>query len=205
MPIHSKYTLDSQRNVKSKYFIRELFDKHYGKDTYKVIVKRLERELGYFEIEGIEYQLSFDPIYKHKFGGGIGNKILLEIQCTYQDYQIFIYIHDAYPFKCPILKMDRISIQNRKYIIQDGLENTPIYFLHSLIAQYAINSVESDLISVKDFIDEHFIVHKKMRDEDIDPRRVYYQEYEHHNSPSLLVIDYYDLVCRGIDLALHSK
>jgi hypothetical protein len=200
--IQSKYSLD----IKSKYNIRELFDKHYGLNSYHIIVRRLQRELGYFDFENIHYELSFTPIYKNKYGP----KILLEIQLEYAGYKIYIYIQDIYPFKSPILRMDKISIEDRKYRVQDGLENTPISFLHSCISEYLLETSESDLICVKDFVEKYFVEKDFIKDfKEIDPKRVYYQQYEHYmnnNIPYTLIIDYYYLlICRGIDLALYSK
>ncbi len=184
----------------SKYNILQLFQEKFGEDKYRIIARRLQKELGIFDAHHIDYTLSFNPLCTRYFI----KPILLEIKLQYLDYYLYIFISESYPFERPLLKMDKFSISDRKYRVQDGLEDTPIHHLHSYISDFVLNTSETDLICVKKFIEKYYVKPKNINDYDIDPIRVYWQKYENYKSPALLLYDYYQLMCEGIDLALHS-
>ncbi len=184
----------------SKYNILQLFQEKFGEDKYRIIARRLQKELGIFDAHHIDYTLSFNPLCTRYFI----KSILLEIKLQYLDYYLYIFISESYPFERPLLKMDKFSISDRKYRVQDGLEDTPIHHLHSYISDFVLNTSETDLICIKEFIEKYYVKPKNMNDYDIDSFRVYWQKYENCKSPALLLYDYYQLMCEGIHLAIHS-
>ena len=184
----------------SKYNILQLFQEKFGEDKYKIIARRLQKELGMFDEYQIDYTISFTPLCTKYFI----KPIIMEIKLQYLDYNLYIFISESYPFERPILKMDKLSTSDRKYCVQDGLEDTSIHHLHSYISDFVLNTNEEDLICVKEFIEKYYIKPKNVNDYDINPVRVYWKKYENYNSPAFLLYNYYKLMCEGIDLALHS-
>ncbi len=59
---------------------------HMGLST--TVPRRLAKELQMLEAAGIEYQISYDPIYK----SALRTKNIAEIKFVYRDYNLFIVI-----------------------------------------------------------------------------------------------------------------
>ena len=122
--------------------------------------------------------------------------VLMEIQFFYKDYSFFIYITEAYPFEKPVIKIDSILKLYKKYRVQDGLESTSIFSLHQYISTFIEECSEArDLISMEQLLDS------KKREE--DAVRTFLYQYEKCYAPTVHLIELYDTICKGIDLA-HS-
>ncbi len=177
-------------------FIKEFVDK-YG-ENYKVILRRLQRELLLLDTMNIDYKLSVNPLIKKS----LNRNNIVQIDFTYLDYHLYIFIPETYPFEQPFLMMDKLSINERKYRVQDGLKDTKIEFLHSIISDFAIDTKVDDLICIKEFVENKFVVPSNVKPSDIDPRRVYYMKFSKYFAPTVSLNDTYKVMIEGIHLAL---
>ncbi len=195
-----EYLVAEENNVikesKIDIFSKEFTEK-YG-EQHKVVLRRLKKEFELFNHLNIDYTISVNPIRKK----ALNHDNLVQIQFSYLNYNLYIFIPTHYPFEQPLLMMDKLSIDERAYRVQDGLENTKIDFLHNYISQFVINTTAQDLISIKEFVENKYVVPKNIQPEDIDPRRVYYVKFSKYFAPTTLLNESYKLMIEGIDLAL---
>ncbi len=178
----------------------EIFSKEYIKKygtNHKVVMRRLIKELKVFDEMNIDYTISINPILKKS----LNRNNLVQIEFIYLNYKLYIFIPEYYPFERPLLMIDKLSIDERNYRIQDGLENTIIHSLHHYISTFVNNTNVDDLISIKEFVEEKFVVPKNINE--IDPRRVYYLKVEKYFAPTVLLNESYKIMIEGIHLGLH--
>ena len=183
-------------NNKITIFSQEFVNK-YG-ENYKVILRRLKKELKLFDEINVNYKLSVNPLRKKS----LNHNNVAQIEFAYLNYNLYIFIPEHYPFKQPLLMIDKLSIDERKYRVQDGLENTKIGFLHNYISDFVVDTKVDDLICIKEFVEKHFVVPSNMSHNDIDPLRVYYVKFSKYFAPSVLLNDAYKVMIEGIHLAL---
>ena len=181
---------------KINIFIKEFIEK-YG-ENHRIVMRRLKKEFKLLDEMNIDYKLSVNPLRKKS----LNHNNIVQIEFTYLNYHLYMFIPEHYPFEQPLLMMDKLSIDERKYRVQDGLENTKIGFLHNYISDFVIDTKVDDLICIKEFVENHFVVPKNMKDNDIDPRRVYYVKFSKYFAPSVLLNDAYKVMIEGIHLAL---
>ena len=193
-------------NNKITIFSKEFVNK-YGKN-HKVILRRLKKELKLFDEMNVDYKLSVNPLRKKS----LNYNNVLQIEFTYLNYKLYIFISEYYPFIQPLLMIDKLSIDERKYCIQDGLEDTKIGFLHNYISDFAVDTKVDDLICIKEFVEKHFLVQQSINYDDIDafsskhhnedPQRLYYVKFNKYFAPSVLLNDVYKVMIEGIHLAI---
>ncbi len=195
-----EYLVEEENNVikesKIDIFSKEFTEK-YG-EQHRVVLRRLKKEFELFNHLNIDYTISVNPIRKK----ALNHDNIVQIQFSYLNYNLYIFIPTHYPFEQPLLMMDKLSIDERAYRVQDGLENTKIDFLHNYISQFVINTTAQDLISIKEFVENKYVVPKNIQPEDIDLRRVYYVKFTKYFAPTTLLNESYKLMIEGIDLAL---
>jgi hypothetical protein len=196
-----EYLVDEQvehipENNKIDSFTKEFVNK-YG-ENYKVILRRLKKELKLLDTMNIDYKLSVNPLRKKS----LNYNNLVQIEFAYLNYNLYIFIPEHYPFEQPLLMMDKLSIDERKYRVQDGLEDTKISFLHNYISNFVVDTKADDLICIKEFVENNFVVPKDIQPNDIDPRRVYYMKFSKYFSPTVFLKDVYKVMVEGIHLAL---
>ncbi len=172
----------------------EEFKKKYG-EKHRIVISRLKKELEIFDNENINYKVSFEPLCKKS----LNYNNIVQIELNYLNYCLYIFISEMYPFERPLLLMDKLSIDERKYRIQDGLEDCKIDFLHQFISEFIVDTTIDDLICVKEFVENKYIV---SQNNDIDPRRVYYQKFGNYFSPVVSLHNSYIIMTEGINLAL---
>lgn len=188
--------LATEENNKITIFSKKFIDK-YG-ENHKIILRRLKKELKGFDEMNIDYKLSVNPLRKKS----LNHNNISQIEFTYLNYNMYIFIPELYPFEQPLLMMDKLSIDERKYRVQDGLEDTKINFLHNYISDFVIDTNVDDLICIKEFVENHFIVPKDIKLNDIDQRRIYYMKFSKYFSPSVFLNNSYKIMIEGIHLAL---
>lgn len=181
---------------KINIFIKEFTEK-YG-ETHRIVMRRLKKELEILENENIDYKISVHPLRKKS----LNHNNIVQIELNYLNYHLYIFIPEIYPFERPLLLMDKLSIDERKYRVQDGLENSKIDFLHQYISEFIIDTKVDDLICVKEFVENKFLVPNNINPKDIDPRRVYYQKFGNYFSPVVSLHNSYIIMIEGINLAL---
>lgn len=185
-----------EENNKIESFSKEFIDKYDL--NYKVILYRLKKELKLFDEMNVDYKLSVNPLRKKS----LNHNNVAQIEFTYLNYNLYIFIPETYPFEQPLLMMDKLSIHEQKYRIQDGLEDTKIGFLHNTISDFVVNTKVDDLICMKEFVENNFVVPKNFKSTDIDERRVYYMKFSKYFAPSVLLNDAYKIMIEGIHLGL---
>ncbi len=195
-----EYLVEEENNVikesKIDIFSKEFTEK-YG-EQHRVVLRRLKKEFELFNHLNIDYTISVNPIRKK----ALNHDNIVQIQFSYLNYNLYIFIPTHYPFEAPLLMMDKLSIDERAYRVQDGLENTKIDFLHNYISQFVIDTTVQDLISIKEFVENKYVVPKNIKPNDIDPRRVYYVKFSKYFAPTTLLNESYKLMIEGIHLAL---
>jgi hypothetical protein len=190
---------NSENNKNNKINIFEkIYIEKYG-ENHKVVLRRLKKELLLFENNNIDYKISVNPIRKKS----LNRQNLVQIEFNYLNYNLYIFISEYYPFERPLLMIDKLSIDERKYRVQDGLENSIIGFLHNYISEFVNNTNVNDLISIKEFVENNYVVPK--HSDDIDLRRVYYLKVEKYFAPSVLLDESYRIMIEGIHLAFNIE
>jgi hypothetical protein len=134
------------------------------KGLFLTVSRRLSKEFQILEAEGIEYQVSYDPIYK----SALRTKNVVEIKFIYQDYNLFIIVDDLYPFQPPLFLIDKVCNATKDCRIRDGLEGLPIECVTEMIREFAVGvnsytSEEKNLISPKEMAGI-WIGHRKDRE-----------------------------------------
>ena len=181
-------------NNKIKIFSKEFIDKY--DENHKIILRRLKKEFELLDKENINYKISVNPIRKKS----LNYHNIVQIELNYLNYNLYIFIPEIYPFERPLLLMDKLSIDERKYRIQDGLEETKIDFLHNYISEFVVDTKVDDLICIKEFVENKFVEPSNVNE--IDPRRVYYKNFGKYFSPVISLFNSYKIMVEGIDLAL---
>ncbi len=195
-----EYLAEEENNVikesKIDIFSKEFTEKY--DEQHRVVLRRLKKELELFNHLNIDYTISVNPIRKK----ALNHDNIVQIQFSYLNYNLYIFIPTHYPFEQPLLMMDKLSIDERAYRVQDGLENTKIDFLHNYISQFVIDTTAQDLICIKEFVENKYVVPKNIQPEDIDLRRVYYVKFSKYFAPTTILNESYKIMIEGIDLAL---
>ncbi len=186
-----------EENNKISVFEKTYIEK-YG-ESHKSVLRRLKKELLLFSKNNIDYKISVNPIRKKS----LNHQNLVQIEFNYLNYNLFIFIPEYYPFERPLLMIDKLSIHERNYRVQDGLENSKIGFLHNYISTFVNNTNVNDLISIKEFVENNYVVPKN--NDDIDLRRVYYLKVEKYFAPSVLLDESYKIMIEGIHLAFNIE
>ncbi len=182
-----------EEDNKIKSFIKEYVDK-YG-DKYVIVMRRLRKELQILNEMNIDYTISVNPICKKS----LHRENIVQIEFIYLNYKLYIFIPEHYPFERPLLMIDKLSIDERNYRVQDGLENSKIGVLHNLISEFVNNTNINDLISIKEFVENKYVPSKN---NDIDPLRVYYHKVEKYFCPTVFLNKSYQIMIEGIHLGL---
>ncbi len=169
--------------------------------NHESIKRRFKNELKRLNQNNIDYTISKTLLKSHS----LNSKNLIQFNFFYQNinedikYNLFIFISINYPFERPLLMMDKLSINDRKYRIHDGLEKSNIWFMHNYINQFINDTTKDDLISVKEFIEYNYKNKNEYNDNLIN---IYFNKYTNYSSPSYTLNDYFKIMCEGIDLAL---
>jgi hypothetical protein len=178
-----------------------LFEKKYTEkygEQHKIVLRRLKRELQLLSENNIDFTCSVEPIRKKS----LNYDNIAQIEFSYLNYKLYIFIPQHYPFERPLLMIDKLSIDERNYRVQDGLENSKIGFLHHFVSEFVNNTNVNDLISIKEFVENKYVVPKNMKPKDIDPLQVYYRKVEKYFCPTVFLNKSYQIMIEGIHLAL---
>ncbi len=177
-------------------FSNEFINK-YG-ENHKVVLRRLKKELLLLNNNNIDFKVSVNPIRNKS----LNHNNIAQIEFIYLNYHLYIFISEYYPFEQPILMMDKLSIDERKYRVQDGLENTKIAFLHHYISEFVVDTKVDDLICIKEFVENYFVLPSNFQHTDVDPRRLYYMKFSKYFSPIIPLNESYKIMIEGIHLGL---